>query len=813
MNSNLSTKIFATLLVLSASSARGQQSVTFGGDHEFRPYEFADGEGNPSGINVDMANAIGRALGFEVGYQVGNWTDIRDRHLAGQIDVISMYRSTAREAFYEFSAPHAIFNHVIVMRQPVRQVVSQVDLQDLEVIVSRNTYSEEVLKERFPGKQFQLADSELDALEMLATGRHDAAIITEVTADEMLKRSELKDLRIAGPPLLPVEYSFAVVRGNTPLLIRLNQGLALIKESGELATIRNRWLGTKIDSQELLRVSIGLLFLVIMTFVAIITWNRSLSAQVAARTAEFRSELDAREKAEGELVRSYQLMERIVNGIRDAVFFRDFDGTFQLANQAALDHFGLSREKLVGKRLFEVLPRQTAEAMLQQDREILRTGQDFSEELEVYINGELNYCLKQKFPARDSAGRIFGIIGVIRNITEDKRQKAEKDALLHRELAARQEAERLNRVKDEFLLTLSHELRTPLAAIVGWTELLRSDVHLTSSQRHAVSVIDRNAKAEAQLINDLLESTAIMTGNLKLELRVHDFVMLVRRTLESVRPATAAKRIHLVFESNTDSAAVNGDDQRIQQVVWNLLNNAVKFTGEGGHVRVSLSKTDHYVELCIEDDGVGIDPEFLSSLFAKFSQEQTDISRQQGGLGIGLALSAYLVDLHGGTISAYSAGKNLGASFKIRFPLAGAGKALEADGEKRMIFDPAIARDLRVLMIDDTPDFRDMVEHALASYAMKIKTTDDPDEFFMIWKAWHPDVVMCDIGMPVVDGYTLMRKMRKEERSLATRTPSIALTAYSSDADIEQARLAGYDSHLAKPVSPSSIVREILSLV
>jgi len=380
------------------------------------------------------------------------------------------------------------------------------------------------------------------------------------------------------------------------------------------------------------------------------------------------------------------------------------------------------------------------------------------------------------------------------------------------------EAERINRVKDEFLATLSHELRTPLNAIVGWAHLLVSGGLDAQRQTTAAETILRNAHAQTRLVDDLLDVSRIINGKLLLQLSPVDLATVVAAAIELVRNAADAKEIEL-RSSLPPGAVMVGDAERLRQVVWNLLSNAVKFTRKHGRVEVRLELRDSQLELTVSDTGVGIDPEFVSHMFERFSQADSSTTRPHGGLGLGLAVVRHLVELHGGTVGAASKGLGHGATFIVTLPVRAVAeapralRAVERRGDEGSASPAPLAlHGLRVLVVDDEADARELVEAVLTRYGAAVKVAASAHEAFCEVRNWRPDVLVADIGMPVEDGYSLLRRIRTLSSAEGGSIPAAALTAYAQLGDRERALAAGFQEHVSKPVPPHQLALVVAKL-
>jgi signal transduction histidine kinase/CheY-like chemotaxis protein len=391
---------------------------------------------------------------------------------------------------------------------------------------------------------------------------------------------------------------------------------------------------------------------------------------------------------------------------------------------------------------------------------------------------------------------------------------AERQQLLERERTARDEAERLSALKDEFLATLSHELRTPLNAILGWAGMLQRGVKDEATLKRALETIERNARAQGKLIDDLLDMSRIIAGTVRLDVQTVDPARIVEAALATVHPAAAAKMISLRAdlgrEAGTLPLEVRADPGRLQQVLWNLLANAVKFTPSGGSVQVLLGRDGNDAVIRVIDSGIGIAPDFLPYVFDRFRQQDASISRQHGGLGLGLSIARQLVELHGGTIAVDSAGAHTGTTFTVRLPLArpsavsvpgtGVRPAAQAD-------DLADLSGVRVLVIDDAPDTLDVLEQILSYSGAATTTAPGADAALALLERDVPDVIVSDVGMPEVDGFELIRRIRR--RAATADVPAIALTAFTRQDDRTRALQAGFTDYLAKPVEPAVLAAAI----
>ena len=407
-------------------------------------------------------------------------------------------------------------------------------------------------------------------------------------------------------------------------------------------------------------------------------------------------------------------------------------------------------------------------------------------------------------------GRIVGTITIVEDVTERVASERELRAQIATADAARLDAEAASRFKDEFLATLSHEIRTPLNAVLGWTRILRVREDFDpATVKRAVDVIERNALAQLTLITDMLDMARIAAGKVRLDITAVDLVTVTLAALDVVRPGANAKNVKLISHFVPDMAPILGDADRLQQVVWNLLANAVKFTDAGGSVTAAWSTDGPNIRLMVRDTGLGIAPEFLPHVFERFKQAQGSSSRRHGGLGLGLALVKELVGLHGGTVWAESPGVGHGATFTVSLPIRAAGKLSDTSFR-----EPAGANDLTgmcVLIVEDDNDGRESLERTIvAAGGSVIATVSSKDALSKLLECQRlPEVIVADIGMATDDGYSFLRQLRMLPIARGGGIPAIALTAYASPGDRVQALSAGFSEHFTKPFDPQSLMQSI----
>jgi PAS domain S-box-containing protein len=516
----------------------------------------------------------------------------------------------------------------------------------------------------------------------------------------------------------------------------------------------------------------------------------------------------------------------LLEGVTDyAIFMLDANGFITTWNVGAERILGYSEAEIIGQPFSHLFP---SEAIAQGLPErVLNTAitEGFSRENCWHVRKNSSPFWAHCFitPLRDEAGNLRGFSKIMQDITERKQAEEEREELLRRERAARAEAEAANRTKDDFLAVVSHELRTPMTAIVGWAGMLRTGMLDEANAVMAMETIERNANSQMQLIEDLLDISRIVRGEISLNFGRVDLVKVIDSAIEVIQPTAQAKNLQLEWIEPSDRSKflVRGDSERLQQVILNLLSNAVKFTPQGGNVEVLLSATDSgtqeerlsFARIQVSDTGIGISAEFLPHVFDRFRQADSTSARSNKGLGLGLAISCHLVELHGGTISAASPGLGQGSSFSVTLPtIEGVEEIGETEGSGNFKEEFTISlTGLQVLVVDDDADARQWISTVLEESGAEAIALGSVSEALKALERQRPDVLVSDIGMPGEDGYALIRKIRELE-PMGRRIPAVALTAYARAEDYQKALAEGFQLHVAKPIRSAELVAVVAGL-
>jgi PAS domain S-box-containing protein len=538
-------------------------------------------------------------------------------------------------------------------------------------------------------------------------------------------------------------------------------------------------------------------------------------------------DITARKQAE----QARATLAAIVDSSDDAIISKDLNGVITSWNGGAERLFGYTALEAIGRSVSMLIPDDRIDeepAILKRLRKGKRV--EHYETIRRRKDGTLIDISLSVSPVSDERGRVVGASKIARDISERKQSEAKLKTMVTREQEARTSAEVANRVKDEFLAMVSHELRTPLNAIVGWTLLLKSGKLDQPEIERAIQIIDRNAKAQAMIIDELLDVSRIISGKLKIEMKAVDLPNVIEAAIDGVRLSADAKAIEIIHSLDSQPGPVAGDAVRLQQVIWNLLTNAIKFTPKGGRVVVELKRSATDVKIIVTDNGDGISPEFLPKVFERFQQGDGSSKRMHGGLGLGLSIVRTLIRMHGGSVQGESEGKGRGATFTVSLPLMEGTPAdgLDVDFESLMPRIEHASEDgdgmapgnlktnvlsgLRVLAVDDQLDTRELITLTLTRHGAEVRACKSVAETLRMIQDWKPEIIVSDIGMPGEDGYDLIRKIRALKLEDGGRIPAIALTGYAGADDESKARAAGYQVQLTKPIDLRVLTSTIAEL-
>jgi PAS domain S-box-containing protein len=540
--------------------------------------------------------------------------------------------------------------------------------------------------------------------------------------------------------------------------------------------------------------------------------------------AKIARDVTERHLAQQALAEQRQWFQTTLESIGDAVLATDVQGRVVFINAVAERLTGWRREDAEGRPcedVFRIHHEVTREPAPNPVRRVIEEGVVLglaNHTVLVSSDGSERPIDDSAAPIRHPDGRLAGTVLVFRDVTERRRIElerraaaADREELLESERAARAEAERASRLKDEFVAVVSHELRTPLNAMMGWAELMARDLTDAATRQRAVEVIRRNVRLQAQLVSDLLDVSRMLSGKLTLEVRSVDLATVIGEAVGSVVVAAQAKGVKVDTQLAQGVRPVLGDPARLQQIVANLLSNAIKFTPSGGGVEVRLRQVEGEAEITVADNGIGIRPEFLELVFERFRQGEASSSRRFGGLGLGLSIVKQLVQLHGGRVQAASDGEGRGATFTVTFPVEATSGARPDVEARRAAGTEVLLHGLSILVVEDDGDSRDLVAEVLRSRGALVSAAESAGEALAMLRAAKPDLIVSDIGLPGMDGYEFIERVRSLNAAEGGAVPAIALTAFARAEDRTRALLAGYQAHVAKPVEPAELLAHVAS--
>ncbi|MEH1840612.1 MAG: PAS domain-containing protein [Nostoc sp.] len=529
------------------------------------------------------------------------------------------------------------------------------------------------------------------------------------------------------------------------------------------------------------------------------------------RFAGIAEDITDRKQVEEALRQSEERYRCLAELIPQLVWTANPEGALLDVNQRWLQFTGLTPEQAHSIGWKEVIHPEDVIIMAQQWSKAVQQGTSYQAEGRIrQADGVYRWHLHQAIGQKNKQGQIIKWFGSATDIEAQKQLEAQRDSLFQLEQAARAEAERGNRIKDEFLAILSHELRSPLNPILGWTKLLQTRKFNETKTAEALATIERNAKVQTQLIDDLLDVAKILRGKLSIDAIPVNLASVIESAIDTVSIAAGAKSI-LLHSVLPNIGQVFGDSNRLQQIVWNLLSNAIKFTPKGGKVEIRLERINDQAQIIVSDTGKGISPDFLPYIFESFRQEDVSITRKFGGLGLGLAIVRQLVEAHGGIITADSLGEGFGATFTVQLPLLNVEPDIKQIDE--LSKQALKLTGIRVLTVDDDPDARELLTVLLTEYKAQVLTVSSAAEVLANLESFQPDVLISDIGMPEVDGYSLIQQIRTLTPEKGGKIPAIALTAYARVDDYQQAITSGYQRHVTKPLDPEELVQAVVALV
>lgn len=805
-----------TMLLIAIFSGNGAASgqILVRGDDNYPPYEFLDEEGNPAGFNVELFQAVAKTMGINATIELGPWNEVRAGIEDGSADVLTgMYYSPEREENVLFSTPHIVVSHAIFVRKG-STIEGIEDLKDVNIIVQEGDIMHDyALNITDPSRIITVRNQE-DALILLSAGQHDAALLGKLQAVHNMNKLGIENLLSVGPVIEPRDYCFAVSQGNGELLQQLNEGLAIVKQSGEYNSIYNKWFGEAYQENSLNLIAKYLLiafFLVLGIAVILFIWLWSVKDQVTRKTRELNIELKQRNKAEEELAESKKKYRDLVEKSRSIILKLSRSGEIMFLNEFGTRLFGYEKEEIIGKNIVgTILPEYDDEG-----RSLSFFVDELFENVDKYENkinentrkdGTRLWISWSNNPMYDEDGRAIGMYSVGTDVSERKQFEEEL-------LRTKEEAEAANVAKSEFLANMSHEIRTPMNSIIGFNEILL-ETELNKEQKHFVEIVQKSGKQLLDLIEDILDFSKIEAGKLELEKLDFNLMDMLESFVNTMSLQAHSKGLELILSVDDDvPSLLSGDMGRLLQVLTNLTGNAIKFTSEG-EVKINVSagfRNDKSIILLftISDTGIGIPGDRIEHIFDKFSQVDASNTRRFGGTGLGLSISKQLIEMMGGEIGVNSQ-EGKGSDFWFTVKLE---KHTETEPiEKQEHTDLLLKQngELKVLLVEDNISNQKLAQYMLKKLGLDVDTVDRGQKAIKALETTSYDLIFMDIQMPDMDGMEVTRLIRDPgSKVLNKNVPIIAVTAYVQKGDMERFIEAGMDDYIPKPISLNTI-RKVL---
>ena len=807
----------AMLLLISICTGIGNASddhIIVRGDCNYPPYEYTDKNGEATGFNVDVFRAVANTMGINASIELGPWNEVRADLESGKVDVLTgMYYSPERAENVLFTTPHLIVTYAMFVREG-SPVTGLDDIKDKYVIVQQGDIMHDYMLARTdPSKIITVRDQQ-DALILLSSGQYDAALLGKLQAVHIIKELGIKNIKTVGPSVEPKEYCFALSKGNEQLQQQLNEGLAIIRHSGEYDEIYKKWFAEPYSGSATEQITKYLMFILVPAIgLALILsfWIWSVKRQVAIKTRELNKEIEHRKQMEEVLKESELKYRDLVEKSHSIILRWKSNGEILFLSDFGQRLFGYSEDELIGKNVVgTIVPPYEKDG---RNLSILMENV-FTQHEEHASNINENMCKDGRrlwiswsnSPIYDQDGQITEMYSVGMDITERKMAEFE---LYQAKLAA----ERASNAKSEFLANMSHEIRTPMNSVIGFNELLM-ETELTPEQRHYVEIVQRSGKALLSLIEDILDFSKIEAGKLELEMLDFNISNLLDGFVNTMALRAHAKGLALYCKIDQDvPLMLQGDAGRLIQILTNLTGNAIKFTSSGEvNIEVSVRAQDEamvMLQFIVRDTGVGIPGDKLDLIFEKFTQADASNTRRFGGVGLGLAISKQLIEAMGGTTNMTS---EIGKGSEFKFTVCMEKQNFldyEEKPENKEQFEKH-DMDLKILLVEDNKNNQKLAQSMLRRIGFDADTASNGVDALKALETKRYDMVLMDVQMPEMDGLEATRRIRNASSGTIDRNiPIIAMTAYALKTDGLRFIEAGMDDYMSKPISLGTL-REMI---
>ena len=779
-------------------------------DSMFYPYEFSNEKGEPDGFNIDLIREISRVMGLNIYIELKTWSEVISNIETGKVDILAgLFYSTERTKYVDFTQPHSIVSYSFFVRDNEKNF-NYDNLSGKEIIIQKGDISEDIVK-GLNNITVVYASTQADALRLLSSGKHDAAILSKLSALRYAEEFKLKNIVPFGPPLETRRYCFAVSKNLPGLADRLNEGLAIIKATGEYDAIYNKWFGESSPQipKRIMWISVIAISFFVIALFTIALWNWSLTKTVQQKTQELNSELSIRKQTEKQLVKERTLLRQFINAIPDPLFHKDKDGRYVNYNNA----FGAlinNEHEILGKTDFDIFPTELAKDILNSDLKAYTTKTPVIDERWITpANGEKLLLSTHRTPFFDEKGQLIGLVGAGRNITAQ--HKAEEELRV-----AKERAEQSDKLKSAFLANMSHEIRTPMNAIIGFSNLLLNPDLSHDQKREYVKFINSSGNTLLNLINDIIDIAKIEAGEITILEKEFNLIDLLREqhslfTNMAVSQDKAHLNINLIVPEGISELRVILDQLRLKQVLSNLLSNAVKFTDKGT-ISLGLKIGETHFEFWVADTGIGIPQSHRKQIFEQFRQVDETLSRKYGGTGLGLTISQRLIELMNGNIWLESE-EGAGSTFFFRVPITNKTRALWDSSQSMQKKQRSATSDtaasswqhINLLIAEDEEMNYLYLKEVLNPTGVNITWAHNGKEAVELMESNDYNIVLMDIKMPIMNGIEAAQAILKKKPEQAI----IAQTAYAMHEEKQQCLDMGFRAYLTKPLLPKILLSAI----
>lgn len=774
-------------------------------NYDYPPYHFLNNNLNPYGFSVDVLNAISKTMGLNIDLKLDEWTTVRSELENNKIDaVVGMSYSEERSLLVNFSAPYIYITHSIFVRNESK-IKSLEDIQDKQVLVVKGDIMHDYLISNNLTDFIVPVKNYLTALRLLSAGEYDCALINKLQGQYVIKEYGLSNLQSVGTAIQPKEICIAVTKDRPDLLAQINDGLQIIKSTGEYDKLYDKWFGIyekrDIRTQVYRIITLILLPVIVLLFI-ILFWSYTLRKQVTLKTKELQKELNERKKAEKQLIHEKALLNSMMNAIPDLIFYKNRNNVYIGCNEAFCRFNNLDFTDIIGKDDFEIFPPKVAQQYYESDSKLIEEKMVFREESwETNHEGNKYLLDTLKVPFTDKDGNPLGIVGICHDITE--RYNFEIDLK-----NAKEKAEESDRLKSSFLANMSHEIRTPMNAIIGFSDLLVDSDTGSDEREELVTHINNNCNTLLHLIDDIIDLAKIESNELTIYVKntdVNTIIQDLHETFNEVKKKINKKHIEIQLDNSNfkDNFYLKTDPYRLSQILTNLTDNALKYTEKGSvHVGYKIDDSSKQVKFYVQDTGIGIPEEQQESIFKRFNKIESDTTKLYRGTGLGLTITKNLIERLGGNIFVESE-LNKGSTFYFTLPLDYSNTIEKNDLKQFVVENHKNWKDKTVLIAEDEESNYKFLEMLLKNKGMKLLRAENGFEAIEIIKGKQPiDLVLMDIKMPGMNGLEATRKIKE----IKPETPIIIQTAYAMQNDENDSLNAGGDDYIAKPIKKEKLI-------